>query len=618
MNMRMTSRLLMMILAALCGLFSGLQAGPGASQAAAPQTKSPLTVPETAQTIKVDGVLDEETWASALVIELGYEVAPGENVAPPVRTECLVISNASALMVAFRCFDPQPELIRAHYSDRDRIMSDDRIVFLLDTFNDERRNFEFAANPLGVQGDYIRLNENLDASWDAIWDCAGRIDDQGYVVEFVLPFDQLRFRKTEGPRLWGFAAYRIFPRSVERTIGVFPEDRNNNSRQSQMIKIQGFPSAVPGNAVEIAPTLTAVRTEDRPDGPRGGFQTRNKEAEFGLTAKWGLTPNMTLQGTVNPDFSQVEADAQQLDINQPFALFFQEKRPFFTEGADYFETLSNVEIEGLQQPIYTRAIRDPRWGFKLTGKEGANTFGLYSLQDGITNLVFPGPERSFSASLSSPTFLRSCATAMTSATGTRSGPWPPTGRGTITSTASSVLTRISGSANRTGSSPRPWARRPDTRDPWGKSFDQPDGPFSDMMWLVHYVHSARNYRFFADYQDVGGDFRADLGYIPKVGYTKAEIGGGLTWWGDGTGFLNRAVMNTSIRQMKKTDGSLMLRTFEIMGYLQGPGNTTVYSYFGCSGSQLRGPTALPGFQRLRLRVQSFGRAFPGRHPRLGG
>jgi hypothetical protein len=565
-----------------------LSAGRPGGQSAVPSTKTPVSIPETALSIKVDGILDDEAWKSARVFELRYEVAPGENVAPQVRTECLLISNANYLLAAFRCFDPQPRLIRAHYSDRDQIMNDDRVVLALDTFNDERRNFEFAGNPLGIQGDWIRLNNHLDANWDAIWDCAGRIEEWGYSVEFAIPFDQLRFRKTDGPQIWGFTAYRLLARNVEYTIGLVPDDRNNNCTQCQMIKIQGFEAAVPGKAVELTPTVTAARTDIRPDWPSGGFRAQTKEADLGLTAKWGLTPNLTLQGTINPDFSQVEADALQMNINQPFALFYQEKRPFFTESADYFEALSNVRIEGLQYPVYSRAIRDPRWGLKLTGKEGGHTFGFYSLQDGITNLVFPGPERSFSASLS--------AVNQSSVFRYRRDLGSQYSIGALVTDreGSEYFNRVLGfdADFRLGDKDRIIAQAmgSSTRYPGStaETFGQPQEPFSDAMWLLHYAHDARNYRFFADYQDFGNGFRADLGYIPKVGYTKAEAGGGLTWWGDDTGFLNRAVMDASIRQTRKTDGSLMLRTFEIMGSLHGPANSAVYFYYGARDRNYEG------------------------------
>jgi len=347
-----------------------------------------------------------------------------------------------------------------------------------------------------------------------------------------------------------------------------------------MIKILGFEAAVPGKAVELAPTLTSVRTDIRPDWPQGGFQAQTKETEVGLTAKWGLTSDLTLQGTINPDFSQVEADALQLDINQPFALFFQEKRPFFTEGADYFETSANRQIEGMLNPVYTRTIRDPRWGFKLTGKTGSHTFGAFSLEDGLTNLIFPGHERSLSTSLS--------ASHTSSAFRYRYDVGNRYSFGALVTDreGTGYFNRLIGldgdlrlnDRNRIviqalGSS----TRYPESL---AKGFGQPQGPFSDWMWLAHYAYDARNFRFYADYQDLGTDFRADLGYIPRVGYSKAEVGVGLTWWGDGSGFLNRAVFDANFDQTMKKNGGLMEREIELTGYVQGPWDSTAFLYYG--------------------------------------
>jgi hypothetical protein len=174
-------------------------------------------------------------------------------------------------------------------------------------------------------------------------------------------------------------------------MGLFPRDRSNNCYMCQALKIKGFEGASPGRNIEINPTLIGARTDHRPDFPGGDFEKRDQDAEAGLTARWGMTPNLTLSLTANPDFSQVEADAMQLDINQPFALFFPERRPFFTEGTDFFGALKNI--------IYTRTIRDPSWGIKLTGKEGNHTIGAYALRDGVTNFIFPGSQGSSSASL---------------------------------------------------------------------------------------------------------------------------------------------------------------------------------------------------------------------------
>ena len=325
--------------------------------------ENPYIVPKIESKITVDAVLDETAWQDALVLELKYEVRPGENVTPPVRTEVLLTYDAKNFYAAFRCYDPDPSAIRSHLRDRDTLGGDDWIALILDTFNDERRSFDFIVTAQGVQFDQIEAQSGEDPGWDTIWKCASKITDWGYTVEIAIPFLSIRFQRKHGPQVWGFDAVRRYPREHAYHIGLFPRDRSNNCYMCQAIKIKGFEGASPGRNIEFDPTVIGFRSDERKDFPHGDFKKQSQEAELGLTAHWGITPNLTSNFTLNPDFSQVEADAQQLDINEPFALFYPERRPFFTEGTDFFAALENI--------IYTRTMRDPSWGLKLTGKEGA-------------------------------------------------------------------------------------------------------------------------------------------------------------------------------------------------------------------------------------------------------
>ncbi|MBI5852390.1 MAG: carbohydrate binding family 9 domain-containing protein, partial [Planctomycetes bacterium] len=178
-----------------------------------------MHVPRAAAPIVIDGVLDEAAWASAAVIPVNIEFRPGDNAPAPVDTTCLLTHDDRALYAAFRAADPRPAEIRAHLSARDGAYRDDNVGILLDTFNDQRRGFEFFVNPLGVQmdlavSDIATGGENEDDSWDAIWASAGRITADGYVVEIAIPFSTLRFADGAGDKLWGFAAARNQPRSV--------------------------------------------------------------------------------------------------------------------------------------------------------------------------------------------------------------------------------------------------------------------------------------------------------------------------------------------------------------------------------------------------------------------
>ena len=483
--------------------------------------ENPYIVPEASSAVRVDAVLDEQAWQDALVLSLDYEVRPGENVPPPVRTEVLITYDKDSLYAAFRCYDPDPSAIRAHLRDRDTLGGDDWVALVLDTFNDERRCFDFLITALGVQFDQIETLTNEDPGWDTIWDSAGQITDWGYAVEIAIPFSSLRFQRTDGPQTWGFDAVRRYPRSHPHHIGLFPRDRSNNCYLCQAIKIRGFEGATPGRNIEINPTLTAVRTDERADFPSGDFENRDQEAEVGITAKWGLTPNLTLNLTANPDFSQVEADAMQLDINEPFALFFPERRPFFTEGADFFDALEDV--------VYTRTMRDPSWGVKLTGKEGANTIGAYVVRDEITNLIFPGSQGSSSTSIMTPNtssvfrYKRDLGSHYTiGLLGTdREG--------------DDYFNRVFGFDFDFRVTPRDQLQLmvmgSSTRYPGeiAESYGQEHDSFGGRLISFEYDHYTRTWGWWADYEEAGSGFRADLGFYPMVGYRNVEGGLLYTW-----------------------------------------------------------------------------------------
>ncbi len=338
--------------------------------------------------IDVDGRLDEAPWQRPPTFELEYETRPAENGPAPVRTEVWIGYDPNNLYVAFRAHDPEPEKIRARLSDRDNAYQDDFVGVVLDTFNDQRRAFEFFVNPLGVQMDMTQneMTGGEDDSWDAIWDSAGRITDTGYIVEMRIPFSSLRFPKAEDGMTWGIDAVRFYPRGQRHRLALHPLERGNNCYLCQGYKLVGFEGVKPARSIELDPTLTASMSGAREDFPDGEMVDGNPDVEPGITAHWGITPNLILTGALNPDFSQVEADAAQLDVNTQFALFYPEKRPFFLEGADIFATRFNA--------IYSRNIADPDWGIKLTGKVGKDAIGVIIAQDSMTNLLIPSSQSS--------------------------------------------------------------------------------------------------------------------------------------------------------------------------------------------------------------------------------
>lgn len=491
----------------------------------------PLEVPTTVEAVVVDGRLDEAAWATALSIPLHWETNPGDNSPAPVATECLITFDADRLYVAFRAHDPDPQKIRARFTDRDTVFQDDFVGVILDTFNDERRAFQFFVNPRGVQADVFldQVNDNEDSSWDAIWDAAARIHEGGYVAEMAIPFSSLRFPRTTGPQVWGLDALRYWPRSSRHRLTSVPRDRANECHLCQLSKIVGFENVNPGRNVEITPTLTGSRRDRRQSG--GGLEAGDGETDAGLTARWGMTPNLILSGTVNPDFSQVEADAAQLGVNEQFTLFFPERRPFFLEGADFFDTPFRA--------VFTRNVADPDWGLKFTGKEGANAYGAFVAQDSQTNLLLPGSQGSRVTSLeteSTDVALRYRRDVGSSAA---------LGALFTSRDGGGYENQVFGVDGLFRPSPSDTIRfqvlgsRSHLPSVFAGEEEQPEGSFSGHALAARYIHQSRQWRYWGTYDDVAEDFRADLGFMPQVDFRRGVAGTQRTWWGDEGTFYNR-------------------------------------------------------------------------------
>jgi len=533
--------------------------------------ENPYIVPRALSKIKVDAILNEETWKNALVLEIAYEVWPLENEPAPVRTELLLTFDDNNLYAAFRAYDPDSSSIRARLRDHDSLGSDDWVGIIIDTFNDERRNMQFLITALGVQTDGIGSPSGEDYSWDGIWNSAGRITEWGYAVEVAIPFSTLQFQRTSGPQIWGLDAVRRYSRDQLHHIGLFPRDRNNNCYLCQAIKIKGFEGATPGRNIEINPTVIGVRTDERNELPDGEFEKANQEAEFGITGRYGITPNINLSGTVNPDFSQVEADVLQLDINQPFALYYQERRPFFTEGRHYFKTRLNA--------VYTRTIRDPIWGMKMTGKEGGNSIGAYVVRDDLTNLIFPGSQYSSSTSLS----MESTAVVVRY----NRDIWNNSTVGVLFTDrkGDDYFNRVLGFDGNFRFTSKDRIRvqvlGSNTKYPAQvvADFSQPSGAFLSRAIDVRYDRRTRNNNIIVGYSDIGRDFRADLGFMPKVNFRNTYVLVDYTWYGKKESWWRHFMTGFLYDYYEDQDGRLLNNEFRYMFRYSG----TLQSFVGFDG-----------------------------------
>ena len=341
-----------------------------------------VTPPRIEVSVQIDGVLDEAAWRRAAVLTGFSQYRPVDGRPAVDTTEVLVWYSPDAIYFGVRAFEPHGE-VRATLADRDNIDSDDYIQILLDTFNDRRRALVLGVNPFGVQADGIRTEgsfgaaggpgaggrfENVDMNPDFVFESKGRLTNYGYEVEIRLPFKSIRFQ-TANPQRWAINVIRKIQHSAYEDSWA-PAERANASFLAQSGTLENLTDLRRGLVLDLNP-FTTGRAVGAPDS--SGAWSYDVKREAGINTTWGVTTNLTLDATINPDFSQVEADVGQVTVNERFAIFFPEKRPFFLEGIEQFNTPNSL--------IYTRRIRNPIAGVKLTGKISGTNIAMLSAID---------------------------------------------------------------------------------------------------------------------------------------------------------------------------------------------------------------------------------------------
>ena len=513
----------------------------------------------------IDGSLDEAAWAQALSIDLNYETQPGENIPARVKTEVLLLDTGRAFMVGFRAQDPEPSAIRAFLRDRDAAFQDDIVGVALDTFNDERRALEFFVNPLGSQMDmiYDDVNSREDESWDAIWDAAGRITEAGYEVEMEIPYTALSLPPTAGEKTWGIDLVRLYPRDQRYRLSNNPQDRDRDCYLCQLAKYHGFENARSGRNLEITPSLVATRNEARED-LQSELESGAVNQEFGLDVKWGFTPNMILNATLNPDFSQLEADVAQLNVNETFSLLYPEKRAFFLENSDYFDTHINV--------LHTRNVASPDYGIRITGKSGSGALGAFFAEDTLTQFLIPGSQSSDIASVdknsSNGVFRYRRDVGSNSSLG-------------VIATARSgddyhnYVAGIDGKLRFTDSDSVSFQLpRSQTQYPMEvvEEYEQSADEFAGDAMSLDYTHKSRNLFASMRYEDYSTDFRADLGFVPKVDFKRYRVGAGRNWYPDNKpdASWTRMDLYSKWQETKDQSGQLLERELQLRYVIELP------------------------------------------------
>ncbi|MES2605681.1 MAG: DUF5916 domain-containing protein [Pseudomonadota bacterium] len=500
-------------------------------------------IPHTDQTPVIDGVFSAEEWRNATRVELVNETFPGQNIAPPVQTEVYIMEDGESFLAAFVAHDPDPSKIRAFYRDRDRAFQDDCVGFVIDTFNDERRAFEFFINPLGVQMDLIQddVSKREDDSWNALWDSAGKINDTGFVGEMRIPLKQLRLPSGLAQQTWGIDLLRFYPREARHRISNNISDYSVSCYLCQFKKAQGFGPIEQGTNLQVIPTVTSLWNQTRPKPATDAWQRNDPDFEPAVDVRWGINEDMILNATLNPDFSQVEADQAQLDVNNTFQLFFPERREFFLDGAEYFNTINsgNNNGNGSNTLVYTRNINDPQAGLKLTGKSDNHTYAVMAANDERTGFLIPGNQGSRVATIADTKSQDLAAryrydlgrkfTVGTLMTARSADEYDNT---VISSdfnwqvaASDRVVAQVMGSeseypiAIQTG-----FAQKPE---------------MNDTAWLAAYNHQGQNWNWNVTHSNYGEDFRADLGFIGRVNYIEDTFNPSYTWLFKPGGFFNR-------------------------------------------------------------------------------
>jgi hypothetical protein len=329
------------------------------------QAGDPLKPVRTATPPRIDGKLNDLTWSDALVVTDFKTFYPDFGKVIPESTVAYAAYDDHNLYFAFRCFDQTPSAIKATIAQRDNIRNDDWICLNIDTFNDQQSLFAFYVNPYGIQMDSRATNTIEDMSVDLVWYSAGQIDDEGYTVEASIPLKSIRYANGN-PTFMGIFFERQIGRRQEH-VSFPPFDPAKGYQfltQMQTLEYDGLKHYA---FWEVLPAFTY---SNRYRQENGTLKQYENHGEPGVTAKYGITPQLILDGTYNPDFSQVEADAGQVDINLRSPLYFAEKRPFFLEGTDIL-TLGGVDQsrqQGVLYGVYTRTIVNPLTGVKLSGK----------------------------------------------------------------------------------------------------------------------------------------------------------------------------------------------------------------------------------------------------------
>ncbi len=361
-------------------LLAGTATAAGAARAAATsggQEIQALEPVKTATPPVLDGILDDEAWKNAAIVDdawVTYNPVNGNEL--PQSTRAYVAYDEQNLYFAFYCKDTHPGLIKTSLTKRDGIFEDDWVGLSLDTVGGKKYGYELFVNPSGAQADIFRTGDMEDSSTDWVWYSAGKMVSDGYIVEIRQPLKNIRFASGKDVRMGV-----VFWRRISRLgmSGSWPRLMPGQSIGGSQAELRIAELTRP-LVLEALPSFTYTSGRDRlsPSSWSGADQTR----DLGFAVKYGLTSSIVAEATLNPDFSQVESDAMQVTVNQRYPVLYSEKRPFFMEAGNLFDLAALGEgLANMVMPVHTRSVVDPQWGIRLTGEQGKGSFALLAAAD---------------------------------------------------------------------------------------------------------------------------------------------------------------------------------------------------------------------------------------------
>jgi hypothetical protein len=361
----------------LCAAVASAQEAVPSADGAGRDWPPRLTARRLSEPPRIDGSLDDHAWKAApqpLGEWITYNPAYGETLAQ--KTEVWVAYDDKYLYFAFRCLDPEPDKVRHNLSRRDQLFNDDWVGLSLDSVASGQTSYDMFVNPRGVQADILTSSsagEQLAPDW--IWDSAGQPTAQGYEAEIRLPLKSIRFKSGKDVHMGVMFWRRVSRLGMSASWPDITPGKSIIERHASLA-LQDLDAPL---TLELVPSATYSTTQVRTSPTQ--FGPVDTEPDVGMSLKYGVTSSTTLEGTVNPDFSQVESDAFQVEVNQRFPIFYSEKRPFFMEGMGTFELAGSNGDATMRTAVHTRTIEDPVWGGKYSGTIGRVTFATLSASD---------------------------------------------------------------------------------------------------------------------------------------------------------------------------------------------------------------------------------------------